>query len=61
MRVEFLFDFGSPNAYLAHKAGYRPDLHRGLGRSARGRAKTERRVEALHIHTAKARARQDGA
>ena len=42
------------DAHLAHKAGYRPDLHRALGGGARRRAKRERRVEPLHIDSAKA-------
>ena len=49
------------NTNLAHKTGYRPDLHRGLGCRARRLAKRKRRVEAPQIQVAKARIRQDRA
>lgn len=49
------------NAYLAHKPGYRPDLHRGLGCGARGSAKKDRGVKALYVHRGEPCVRQDGA
>ena len=40
------------NAYLAHKAGYRPDLRRSLGCGARGRASLRRFAREVMPHFA---------